>query len=381
MRSYRAPPSFTGEGLTKGLHPSGLLSPETIPESTFLLTMLPVFDTLSEARELRLKLTRDDLRELVQHQADFIISQQLPSGAIPWYQGAITDPWDHVECAIALDLAGRFDEAVKAYRWSRDTQNPDGSWYSSYPQVKQDDQTKDANFAAYIATGMWFHYLATKDTGLLRKMWPMVEKAIDFALSLQQPTGEIYWAMSPAGKTWPGAILTSSSCIWHSIRNGLSIGKSLGIDNPDWEKASNKLLSAMREHPELFDRMGENKRRYAMNWFYPVLTGVLKGKEAKQRIDREWNDFIIENWGCRVAVDEDTTAVAETSELILALALIDEHERARMLLDWTLKLRDEKPGFCRGIKFPEKLACPPDEERATWTSAALILAIASLSKV
>jgi hypothetical protein len=343
--------------------------------------MLSGFDTLSEARELRPKLTRDNLQGLVQSQADFIISQQLPSGAIPWYQGAITDPWDHVECAIALDLAGRSDEAVKAYRWSCDTQNPDGSWYSSYPQVKQDDQTRDTNFASYIATGMWFHYLVTKDLGFLRQMWPMVEKAVEFALSLQQPTGEVYWAVSPTGKTWPGAILTSSSCIWHSIRNGINIGKSLGIDKPDWEEAGNKLLKAMREHPELFDKMGENKRRYAMNWFYPVLTGVLKGKEAKKHIDREWNDFIIDNWGCRVAVDEDTTAVAETSELIIALALIGEHKRARMLLDWTLKLRDDKPGFCRGIKFPEELACPPDEERATWTSAALILAIAALSKV
>lgn len=342
--------------------------------------MLSVFDTLSEARELRPKLTRDVLQKLVQHQADFIISQQLPSGAIPWYRGAITDPWDHVECAIALDLAGRFDEAVRAYYWSHETQNPDGSWYSSYPQVKQDDQTRDTNFTAYIGTGIWFHYLATRDVVFLRKMWPAVENAIDFALSLQQPTGEVFWAVSPAGKSWPGAILTSSSCIWHSINNGVNVAKTLGIAKNNWKEARYKLLIAMREHPELFDKMGENKRRYAMNWFYPVLTGVLNGKEAKERIDREWKDFIIENWGCRVAVDEDTTAVAETSELIIALALIGEHERARMLLDWTLKLQDDKPGFCRGIKFPERVACPPDEERATWTSAALILAIAALCK-
>jgi hypothetical protein len=59
-----------------------------------------------------------------------------------------------VECAIALDLAVRFDESVKAYRWPCDTQNPDGSWYSSYPQVKQDDQTKDTNFISYIETGI-----------------------------------------------------------------------------------------------------------------------------------------------------------------------------------------------------------------------------------
>ncbi len=330
--------------------------------------------------ELRPKATPDELVELVQKQADFIISQQLPHGAIPWYKGAITDPWDHVESAIALDLAYRFNEAAKAYMWVRYTQNPDGSWYSSYPQRDTNDLTKDSNFISYIATGMWFHFLATKDPGFLREMWATVERAINFSLSLQQPTGEIYWALSPSGKTWPGAMLTASSCTWHSIRNGLNIAKRLGIDKPDWEIASDRLLKAMREHPELFDKMDENKRRFAMNWFYPVLTGVLQGEEAKERIDKEWNDFIIEDWGCRVAVDEDTTAVAETSELITALALIGEHERATMLLEWTLKLRDDKPGFCRGIKFPEQAPCPPDEERATWTSAALIIAIAALSK-
>jgi hypothetical protein len=228
---------------------------------------------------------------------------------------------------------------------------------------------------------MWFHYLATNDAGFLRQMWLMIEKAIDFVLSLQQPTGEIYWAVSPAGKSWPGAMLPQCSCTWHSIRNGINIAKTLRISKPDWEEASNRLLKAIREHPELFDKMGENKRRSAMNWFYPVLTGVLQGKEAKERIEKEWSDFVIENWGCRVALDEDTTAVAETSELIIALALIGEHDKARKLLNWTLKLRDDKPGFCRGIKFPEQVPCPPDEERATWTSAALIMAIAALSKV
>jgi hypothetical protein len=98
-------------------------------------------------------------------------------------------------------------------------------------------------------------------------------------------------------------------------------------------------------------------------------------------MEREWPDFVIDGWGCRVAADEDVTAVAETSELIIAMCLIGEHEKAGKLLDWTLRLRDEKGGFCRGIKLPEQEPCPGDSERATWTSAALIMAIAALSKV
>jgi len=329
--------------------------------------------------ESRLKETSESLQELVDSQADFIVDNQLPSGAIPWYQGGVTDPWDHVEGAIALNLCGRFKEAAAAYMWSRDMQNTDGSWYSTYLDDQPQELVRDTNFAAYIATGMWFHYLATKDLDFLREMWPVVEKGIDFALSLQRPTGEVSWALSDKGNAWPSAILTSSCCIWHSIRNGINISRTLGIDRPDWEAAGERLLRAIQS-PELFDKMGENKRRYAMNWFYPVLTGAVKGEDAKGRIESEWADFVIDNWGCRVAADEDVTAVAETSELIIALCLIGEHDKARRLLDWTLRLRDGKRGFCRGIKLPKQEACPNDNERATWTSAALIMAIAALAK-
>lgn len=326
----------------------------------------------------RPKETHDDLQALIDAQADFIIANQLASGAIPWHLSAITDPWDHVEAAIALDLCRRHGEAATAYLWSHDTQNPDGSWYSSYADDTPKELAKDSNFAAYIGTGIWFHHLATRDLAFLRQMWPTVEKATDFVLRLQQPTGEVWWALSPQGKAWPGAILTSCCCIWHSICNSLNVARTLGIDKPDWEAANSKLFAAITERPDLFDRMGENKRRYAMNWFYPVLTGVLKGKEASQLIDREWSDFVIPEWGCKVALDEDVTAVAETSELIVALCLIGEHQRAKLLFDWALRLRDGKPGFARGVKLPEQQECP--SERATWTSAALIIAIAALAK-
>ena len=328
--------------------------------------------------EFMLKETLDTLQELVRLQADFIVETQLASGAIPWYRGGIADPWDHVEGAIALDLAGRLDHAEAAYGWSRDKQNPDGSWYSSYVDDKPQDLVKDTNFASYIATGMWFHYLASRDTDFLRQMWPMVERGVDFAVNSQRPTGEVPWALDDDGNAWPGAILTSSCCTWHSIRNAIRISETLGTGKPEWNAAADSLLTAINEHPDLFDKMGENERRYSMNWFYPILTGVMKGEEAGRRIDSEWTDFVIENWGCRVAADEDVTAVAETSELIIALALIGEHVKAKLLLDWTLRLRDNESGFCRGVKLPEQEAWP--KERATWTSAALIMAIAAVAK-
>jgi hypothetical protein len=328
----------------------------------------------------------EDIQRLIQSQADFIISQQLPSGAIPWYEGGITDPWDHVECAMALDFSGRFNEASLAYKWMRDTQNPDGSWYSSYLNDKAQDLTKDTNFSTYIATGMWFHYLSTRNLDFLRYMWPTIEKAIDFALSLQQPGGEIYWGLSKNNEVWPGAILTASSSTWLSIKCGVRIARKLGLDKPDWDEASKNLAGAIREHPERFDRLGEDKSGHAMTWYYPILVGLMKGKQAEERISGGWQDFIIDGWGCKCFADRQSVCVAETFELVLALTRMGAKDKAKMVLDWTLQFRDGDGVFYREVYWPHREIRrselkPKAHEKNTWTSAAAILAMVALDKI
>ncbi|MCL0069103.1 prenyltransferase [Dehalococcoidia bacterium] len=315
-----------------------------------------------------------DIQELIHRQANFIRSHQLPSGAIPWYEGGITDPWDHVECAIALDLSGRLDEASRAYRWLREVQNPDGSWWSSYLAGQPQDLTRDANYSSYIAVGLWYHYLATRDADFLAQMWPTVEKAMSFALGLQQPTGEVYWAYDSGTIVWPAGLLAGSSCIWQSLRSGLRIAKVLGLDRPDWDRASERLAEAIRERPELFDRFGENRRDYAVNWFYPVLAGVIRGEGARKRLLERWEDFVVDNWGCKCTAEYPWwVTVAETCELIMALASVGEHNRGRPLLDWILRLQDSDGGFWTGIKIPEETIWP--EEKPTWVAAAVIMAL------
>ena len=68
--------------------------------------------------------------EQLQATARSIAAVQEPSGAIPWFRGGHTDPWNHVECAMALSAAGLVMEAERAYDWLRRGQRPDGSWPS-----------------------------------------------------------------------------------------------------------------------------------------------------------------------------------------------------------------------------------------------------------
>ena len=64
--------------------------------------------------------------------ARHLVRLQQPSGMIPWFPGGHCDPWNLVESAMALDVAGRHAEALAAYRWLVDTQLPSGAWHNYY---------------------------------------------------------------------------------------------------------------------------------------------------------------------------------------------------------------------------------------------------------
>src|SRR4029077_17761808 len=90
--------------------------------------------------------------------AEHLASLQTASGMIQWYPGGHSDPWNHVESAMALDVAGFHAEAERAYEWLVDIQRADGAWHNYYtPDGDRDDTVEesklDTNVCAYIATG------------------------------------------------------------------------------------------------------------------------------------------------------------------------------------------------------------------------------------
>jgi hypothetical protein len=76
-----------------------------------------------------------------------------------------------------------------AYEWLANMQRADGGWHAYYLGNEIEDPTLDTNVTCYIATGSWHHHLVTGDTAYLRRQWPTVEAAIDFALDFQRETG------------------------------------------------------------------------------------------------------------------------------------------------------------------------------------------------
>jgi len=169
-------------------------------------------------------LTADQVRETVAKIAEW----QLPNGMVPWFPGGHADPWNHIEAAMALALGGYRAEAEKAYEWLADMQREDGSWHQYYLEDRVEQDKHDANVIAYIAAGVWHHFLLFNDQAFIDRMWPVVEKAINWVLDLQTPRGEILWARHTDGTPWSFALLTGSSSICHSLRCAIAIAEHLG---------------------------------------------------------------------------------------------------------------------------------------------------------
>jgi hypothetical protein len=314
-----------------------------------------------------------DLQLDIEAVCSLIAKTQLQTGEIPWCEGQKADPWDHVEAAMGLSIGGYLTQAQRAYDWLARRQHDDGSWYSAYMQGRPQDKTRDANLSAYIAVGVLHYYLVTADLSFVKQMWPAVAAAIDFAIGLQTPNGEVHWAISPEGKVDPMALLTGSSSIYMSLKCALFLAKILGRPTGRWQQALTQLGDAIRHKPHLFNM---TKSRYSMYWFYPILAGVLTGGDARRRIDKYWKKYVIEERGVLCVSDEPWVTIAETSELVIALAAMGNFKLAQIVFSWIADRKYEDGTYWCGFTCPDIIIWP--EDKITWTNAVALMAVDAL---
>ena len=292
---------------------------------------------------------------------------QHPSGALPWPDGH-TDPWDHVECAMALVLGERYDAARAAYRWLAATQAPDGSWATSWDGTAVLDATVDTNQCAYVAVGLWQWWLVTGDRTLVDELWPVVRRALDLVVAMQLPGGQLAWSRDPHGVVTGDALLTGSSSTYQALRCGVALAELVGEPAPAWEVAAGLVQHAVAHHPEVF----LDKSRFSMDWYYPVLGGAVRGPAARELLDRRWDEFVVPGVGARCVADRPWVTGAETAELVLALVCTGQDARGRELLEQVQHLRHDDGSYWTGLVYDEGVRWPV--ERSSWTAAAVVLA-------
>lgn len=304
-----------------------------------------------------------------------IADMQTDSGALPWFPGGKTDPWDHIESAMALSVTGFIDEAEAAYGWSRRTQRADGSWPIEFRGDTAVDVNTDSNFCAYVAVGVWHHFLITGDDSFVQAMWPTVRRAIDLVCTFQRPDGAFRWAQDYGSREmFDEALPTGNASIFHALDCAIVLSEYLGQQQDRWKSAHAELSSAFAERIDVFKPPSE----HSMDWYYPVLGGPLRGAVGRQRIDERWSEFVVAGKGIRCVNHRPWVTGAETSELVLALDALGEYDRAVELFASIQHLRDPDGAYWTGLVYADGKRWPV--EKSCWTSAAVVLAADALSR-
>lgn len=327
-----------------------------------------------------------DIRACARH----IEALQRPGGDIPWIEAGIWDAWNHGEGAMGLAIAGRETAARRALDHLAERQEADGGWTGDLgASVPLDDTNRhlvpgtpdtarDTNFTGYASVTVLRSLLALGALSDLPRYWPMVQRAMDFILDHQTRQGDIVWRARDGDEPLESidSLRAGNASLYKSLECAILMGRLMEAPVDHWAQARRKLGAALRENDARFDRTGTDRRRYAMDWYYPVLAGVLTGEAARARLYARWTDFVKPGLGCRCVSDEPWVTAAETAELALACLAAGKRDQARTLIADLAPLKAKSGGYWMGWQFVEEVVWP--YERPSWTAGALIMAADAL---
>ena len=308
--------------------------------------------------------------------AKSIKTNQLDSGAIPSNADLSHDPWDHIEAIMGLNFLKDKESSDLAFKWLKNNQNKDGSWYAKYSNNDPIELNKPTHFGPYISVAALHYFKIFSDKDKLFELWETIKSAIDFSIDLQNSNGTIPWSIDKNNEIENDFLLTGSSSILKSLECAIAISKILDLDsNEKWTKAYESLAYAVRNPEGLFDKTTD-RSRFSMDSYYPIISGVLLDYEKEKYIKKIFKDFYVEGIGVKCVVDEPWVTVAETSEFIISLVISNELEEAKKILVEVMNISDSNDIPYMGWQYVENIFWP--EEKPSWTAAALILAADSI---
>ena len=326
--------------------------------------------------------------------ADRIETLQHRDGAIPWVEAGVWDPWNHGECAMALAVANRQSAVEAALDALADRQEADGGWTGELGAGVPMDESgehiappktpvtaRDTNFTGYVAVTVLRCALALDEPRLIARYAPMVTAALDWVAARQTEHGDIVWRDPDPYQPLEDvdALRAGNASLYKSFEAGLRIADALGKARPDWAKVRRAISKAFANTPQRFDRKGVDRTNYAMDWYYPVLTGAIAGQAAQTRLDQGWERFVVADLGCRCVAEEPWVTAAETAELAMACLTLGREEQARTLIADLSPLAKGGAGFWMGWQYDLGMIWP--KERPGWTSAAVVLAVDALYQI
>lgn len=335
----------------------------------------------------------DEVHDIIQHCTRRILELQQDDGRIYWIDGGIFDPWNHVLSAMALNVAGEHEAAGRAFSALIELQGDDGALPGQCgASVPLDSNNRhllaqkalplvDTNFTGFLATGLWHAYRLHGDTQWLAAFRVPLRKAMDFIREHQSPHGEIAWRRQQSNESLEqvDALRTGNCSLFKSLSLADLAFRKTGEPCPGLGTSTTSVKEALLHKPWRFDRTWGSKDRYAMDWYYPVLSGVLTGTEAHDHLMSRMDEFVDPRYGCRCVNDQPWFTTAETCELAIALCAVEEPAKAATLMQALSPLRADAGGYWMGWQSEEQIYWPC--ERPSWTAAAMILALDAMHRI
>ncbi len=139
--------------------------------------------------------------------------------------------------------------------------------------------------------------------------------AITFVLSYQSKNGEVRWAAQDDSAPDDDALLTGCCSIYKSLECAIALfnitqdADELKLKN--WQSSYLKLKKAIRNPEGLFD-IKIDRKRFSMDWYYPIISGAFNRDESKDIIVNTLANFYIEGLGIKCVKEEPWVTVAET---------------------------------------------------------------------
>ena len=278
---------------------------------------------------------------------------------------------------MALLVGGEVEAAEAAYDWCVGTQRDDGSWPMKIVGGEVEDASGETNMSAYLAIGVWHHWLVRRDLGLRRAGCGRRTARPRLRRRHAAARGGIAWSQqgrrrrSTTTRCSPAARASTTRCAAASRSP-----TPLDDPQPDWELAGGRLAHALREHRDLFVDKAD------------VLDGLVLPGPRRSASAAPGRATLLAAAGTTSSCQGSASAAsttnpwvtgAETCELVIALDALGDRERAWQLFADMQHLRHDDGLYWTGYVF-RRATSSGRHEQTTYTSAAVILAADALSR-
>ena len=304
----------------------------------------------------------------------WIKDNQMSDGSILWDDKGKCDPWDHIECLIALAIYEEHEPFHAGIEWF--LENLDDQFM--IPPLFQKQQSVHEHFELhhppYLAVALLQYFYTTNDKRILLDNLEVIRGIAKKTLEARDEYGYFFWARDKKGLL-DNSLITATSSIYLSLKCILSIYKILGIRSLKLENEIAEINKIFDLKSARFNRDKIDRSRFSMDCYYPYLSGLLDDGRLLESLKK----FYVDGMGIKCVIEEPWITFAESSEAIIALVKCEEKKFAEQIFNDIMNFRGDDGIFSTGYQFSEKIYWP--DERSTWTNAAVIIAADALYNI